>query len=91
MRHTCVSSLGFSFITIFVEWDLGLMLTYTSQYALPVTKKGAKAAAAAAAAEDKKEGEEKKVSNHAQRNLAERRKGAHRFFPALPVWSPECI
>jgi len=43
------------------------------QYAQPVTKKGTKAAAAA---EEKKEGEEKKLSNHAQRALAERRKGA---------------
>ncbi|KAI9509719.1 ribosomal protein S8e/ribosomal biogenesis NSA2 [Russula earlei] len=47
---------------------------YEAHYAQPVTKKGAKAAAA----EDKKEkeGEEKKSSNHAQRNLAERRKDA---------------
>jgi hypothetical protein len=42
-----------------------------------VTKKGARAAAAA---EEKKDEEEKKLSNHAQRNLAERRKGTHRFF-----------
>jgi len=49
---------------------------YEAHYALPVTKKGAKAAAAAAAAEEKKEGEEKKLSNHVQRNLAERKKDA---------------
>jgi small subunit ribosomal protein S8e len=55
------------------------------QYAQPVTKKGAKAAAA----EEKKEGEDKKLSNHAQRNLAERRKGKHRFF--LLGWSPVLI
>jgi hypothetical protein len=42
-----------------------------------VTKKGTKAAAAA---EEKKEGEEKKQSNHVQRILVERRKGAHRSF-----------
>lgn len=48
-----------------------------SQYAQPVTKKGTKAAAAA---EEKKDGEEKKLSNHVQRTLAERRKGAHRSF-----------
>jgi small subunit ribosomal protein S8e len=47
------------------------------QYAQPVTKKGTKAAAAV---EEKKEGEEKKLSNHAQRALTERRKGAHRIF-----------
>jgi hypothetical protein len=52
-------------------------LTYVVQYAQPVTKKGAKAAAGAA--EEKKEGEEKKLSNHAQRNLAERKKGMRRF------------
>ena len=50
--------------------------TLILQYALPVTKKGAKAAQA----EEKKDGEEKKLSNHAQRNLAERKKGMHRFF-----------
>ena len=50
-----------------------------------MTKKGAKAAAA----EEKKEGEDKKLSNHVQRNLAERRKGKHRFF--LLVWSPGLI
>jgi len=47
---------------------------YEAHYAQPVTKKGAKAAAAAT--EEKKEGEEKKLSNHVQRNLAERRKDA---------------
>jgi hypothetical protein len=36
-----------------------------------VTKKSAKAAAA----EEKKEGEEKKLSNHVQRILTERKKG----------------
>jgi small subunit ribosomal protein S8e len=47
-----------------------------------VTKKGAKAVAGAA--EEKKEGEEKKLSNHVQRNLAERKKGMRRFnFPLL--------
>jgi small subunit ribosomal protein S8e len=46
------------------------------QYAQPVTKKGAKAAAL----EEKKDGEDKKLSNHVQRTLAERRKGAYRFF-----------
>jgi len=40
-----------------------------------VTKKSAKAAAAA----EEKEGEEKKLSDHAQRKLADRRKGMHRF------------
>ncbi|KAI0305752.1 ribosomal protein S8e/ribosomal biogenesis NSA2 [Multifurca ochricompacta] len=49
---------------------------YESHYAQPITKKGAKAAAAAAAAAEEKEGEEKKLSNHAQRNLTERRKDA---------------
>ncbi|KAI0266822.1 40S ribosomal protein S8 [Gloeopeniophorella convolvens] len=44
---------------------------YEAHYAQPVTKKGAKAAA-----EEKKEGEEKKLSNHAQRNLDERKKEA---------------
>ena len=79
MRHMCVFSFSFSFgfITTFVEWEPDLLLTCCSQYALPVTKKGAKAAAAA---EEKKEGEEKKRSNHAQRILADRRKGTHRFF-----------
>lgn len=52
-------------------------ILFLPQYAQPVTKKGSKAAAAA---EEKKEGEEKKLSNHAQRALTERRKGAHRFF-----------
>jgi hypothetical protein len=46
-----------------------------------VSKKGARAAAAAT---EEKEGEEKKLSNHVQRNLTERKKGMHRFF--LPVW-----
>jgi len=46
---------------------------YEAHYALPVTKKGAKAAAAT---EEKKEGEEKKRSNHAQRILTDRRKDA---------------
>jgi small subunit ribosomal protein S8e len=50
---------------------------YEAHYAQPVTKKGTKAAAAA---EEKKEGEEKKQSNHVQRILVERRKGAHRRF-----------
>jgi len=45
---------------------------YEAHYAQPVTKKGAKAAAA----EEKKDGEEKKLSNHAQRSLAERKKDA---------------
>ncbi|KAI0297147.1 ribosomal protein S8e/ribosomal biogenesis NSA2 [Russula brevipes] len=45
---------------------------YEAHYALPVTKKGAKAVAA----EEKKEGEEKKLSRHVQRNLAERKKDA---------------
>jgi len=47
---------------------------YEDHYAQPVSKKGTKAAAAAA--EEKKEGEEKKLSNHAQRALTERRKDA---------------
>jgi len=47
---------------------------YEAHYAQPVSKKGTKAAAAAA--EEKKEGEEKKLSNHAQRALTERRKDA---------------
>lgn len=51
-------------------------MTFVLQYAQPVTKKGAKAAAGAA---EEKEGEEKKLSNHAQRNLAERKKGMRRF------------
>jgi hypothetical protein len=51
-----------------------------------VTKKAAKAAAE----EEKKDGGEKKLSNHVQRNLAERRKGKHRFFLLL-VWLPELI
>ena len=55
------------------------------QYAQPVSKKGAKAAAA----EEKKDGEDKKLSNHAQRSLDERKKGKHRFF--LLVWSPGLI
>jgi len=46
---------------------------YEAHYAQPVTKKGTKAAAAV---EEKKEGEEKKLSNHAQRALTERRKDA---------------
>jgi len=46
---------------------------YEANYAQPVTKKGSKAAAAA---EEKKEGEEKKLSNHAQRALTERKKDA---------------
>jgi len=46
---------------------------YEAHYAQPVTKKGSKAAAAA---EEKKEGEEKKLSNHAQRALTERKKDA---------------
>ncbi|KAI9463621.1 ribosomal protein S8e/ribosomal biogenesis NSA2 [Lactarius psammicola] len=46
---------------------------YEAHYAQPVTKKGTKAAAAA---EEKKEGEEKKLSNHAQRALTERKKDA---------------
>jgi len=46
---------------------------YEAHYAQPVTKKGAKAAAGAS---EEKEGEEKKLSNHAQRNLAERKKDA---------------
>ncbi|KAH9978570.1 ribosomal protein S8e/ribosomal biogenesis NSA2 [Lactifluus volemus] len=45
---------------------------YEAHYALPVSKKGAKAAAT----EEKKEGEEKKRSNHAQRILTDRRKDA---------------
>ncbi|KAH9986551.1 ribosomal protein S8e/ribosomal biogenesis NSA2 [Russula compacta] len=45
---------------------------YEAHYAQPVTKKGAKAAQA----EENKDGEEKKLSNHAQRNLAERKKDA---------------
>jgi small subunit ribosomal protein S8e len=69
-------SLSFGFITTFVVWELDLLLTFCSQYALPVSKKGAKAAAT----EEKKEGEEKKRSNHAQRILTDRRKGMHRFF-----------
>jgi len=47
---------------------------YEAHYAQPVTKKGAKAAAGAA--EEKKDGEDKKLSNHAQRSLAERKKDA---------------
>ena len=62
-------------------WDPGPLPTFVLQYAQPVSKKGAKAAAAAT---EEKEGEEKKLSNHVQRNLTERRKGMHRFF--LPVW-----
>ncbi|KAH8990509.1 ribosomal protein S8e/ribosomal biogenesis NSA2 [Lactarius hatsudake] len=46
---------------------------YEAHYAQPVSKKGTKAAAAA---EEKKEGEDKKLSNHAQRALAERKKDA---------------
>jgi len=46
---------------------------YEAHYAQPVTKKSAKAVAAAA---EEKEGEEKKLSNHVQRNLAERKKDA---------------
>lgn len=57
--------------------EISLSILCLSQYAQPVTKKGTKAAAAA---EEKKEGEEKKLSNHVQRILAERRKGAHRSF-----------
>ena len=71
---TCVS---------FVPMRFRPLCSHSSpQYAQPVTKKGAKAAAA----EEKKDGEEKKLSNHAQRSLDERRKGKHRFF--LLVWSP---
>jgi hypothetical protein len=68
MRATCVSYLNEPF-------GPGL-LTFDPQYAQPVTKKSAKAAAT----EEKKDGEEKKLSNHAQRNLAERKKGKHRLF-----------
>jgi hypothetical protein len=78
MSPTCVSYLDERF-------GPGGLLTLDPQYAQPVTKKGAKAAAA----EEKKDGEEKKLSNHAQRNLAERRKGTHRFF--LLVWLPGLI
>ncbi|KAA1476087.1 ribosomal protein S8e [Dentipellis sp. KUC8613] len=46
---------------------------YEAHYATPVSKKGAKAAAAAAEGEAK---EEKKLSNHAQRQLEERKKDA---------------
>lgn len=46
---------------------------YEAHYAQPVTKKGAKAATGTA---EEKEGEEKKLSNHAQRSLAERKKDA---------------
>ena len=58
-----------------------------------MTKKGAKAASGVA--EEKKEGEEKKLSNHAQRNLAERKKGMCRFnfnFPCLVTgaWLTKC-
>jgi hypothetical protein len=56
---------------------ISLSILCLLQYAQPVTKKGTKAAAAA---EEKKEGEEKKQSNHVQRILVERRKGAHRRF-----------
>lgn len=42
------------------------------QYAQPVTKKGAKKETAADASEEEK----KKLSNHAQRHLDERKKGA---------------
>ncbi|KAI0051839.1 ribosomal protein S8e [Auriscalpium vulgare] len=46
---------------------------YEAHYATPVTKKGVKAAAT----EEKKEGEEeKKLSNHAQRKVTERKKDA---------------
>lgn len=76
----------FSCITTFVEWDR--LIVDTRQYALPVTKKGAKAAAAA---EEKKDGEEKKLSNHAERNLAERKKGAYLSYVSCLIWSPECI
>jgi hypothetical protein len=73
MRPTCV---------YFTLYDPDLSLTFLLQYAQPVTKKGAKAAAGAA--EEKKEGEDKKLSNHAQRSLAERKKGMRRFnFPRL--------
>jgi len=47
-------------------------LWYEAHYAQPVTKKGVKAAAE----EEKKDGGEKKLSNHVQRNLAERKKDA---------------
>ncbi len=57
--------------------EISLSILFLPQYAQPVTKKGTKAAAAA---EEKKEGEEKKLSNHAQRALTERRKGAYRSF-----------
>jgi small subunit ribosomal protein S8e len=66
-------------------------LTFILQYAQPVTKKGAKAAAGAA--EEKKEGEDKKLSNHVQRSLAERKKGMRRFnFPRLVTgaWLTKC-
>jgi len=52
-----------------------------------VTKKGAKGT------EEKKEGEEKKLSNHAERSLAERKKGMRRFnFPRLVTgaWLTKC-
>lgn len=68
MRPTCV---------YFTLRDPGPSSTFVLQYAQPVTKKGAKAAAGAA--EEKKEGEDKKLSNHAQRNLAERKKGMRRL------------
>jgi hypothetical protein len=77
MSPTCVS---------YLDERFGPGRSHSStQYAQPVTKKGSKAAAA----EEKKDGEEKKLSNHAQRSLAERRKGTHRFF--LLVWLPELI
>ena len=75
-----------SHVRIFCPDEVLATCSHSSpQYAQPVTKKGAKAAAA----EEKKDGEEKKLSNHAERNLAERRKGKHRFF--LLVWSPGLI
>ncbi len=82
MRPTCV---------YFTLRDPGSSLTFVLQYAQPVTKKGAKAAAGAA--EEKKEGEEKKLSNHAQRSLAERKKGMCRLnFPLLVTgtWLTKC-
>jgi hypothetical protein len=66
------------YVLEFIIVLMGVAHRFLPQYAQPVSKKGTKAAAAAA--EEKKEGEEKKLSNHAQRALTERRKGAYRFF-----------
>ena len=49
-----------------------LKIPLFTQYAQPVTKKGTKKETAEAT-------EEKKLSNHAQRHLEEKRKGASRF------------